>query len=402
MKIRIAALCIILFLFLNSDSMTQKKQVELCVGYYQTEEEAVEQLKRFAASYKNKAEWEKRRETIKKGIITGAELDLIPKEFRTNNFNPIIHSKRILDGYTVENIAIETIPGYYVTGNLYKPARLKDKNPAILCPHGHFNKPENYGRFREGMQLRCASFARMGAFVFTYDMNGYGESNQCLHKHPRAVQIQTYNSMRIVDYLLTLDEVDAERIAVTGASGGGTQTFLLTAVDDRITVSVPVVQVSAHFFGGCVCESGMPVHKSTYHETNNVEIAALAAPRPMLIISDGDDWTKNTPDVEFPYIKNVYRLYGAEDKTENVHLSNEKHDYGISKRKGAYIFLAKHLGLDITKIINKYGEIDEGFVTIMPNEELKVFNRQVERPHNAVMGDDNIDLLFQGKLKNIH
>ena len=355
-------LCIMSFVFINLGVWAQEEKVELRMGHFQTEEEAVKQLEQYASTYSNKEEWEKRAAGIKKGIIKGAELDILLNKYRNNNLNPIIHSKKKLDGYTVENIAIETMPGYFVTGNLYKPAQLKDKNPAILCPHGHWSKPQDLGRFREDMQRRCASFARMGAIVFTYDMHGYGESSiHGKHRIPRTLQIQTWNSLRIVDYLLTLDEVDPDRIAVTGASGGGTQTFLLTAVDDRIAVSVPVVMVSAHFFGGCIGESGMPVHKSKNHETNNVEIAALAAPRPMLLISDGDDWTKNTPKVELPYIKNIYKLFGAEDRVGNLHLVDEKHSYGISKRKGAYRFLAKHIGLDIVKILNTSVDIFEGF-----------------------------------------
>ena len=388
---------IIIFFLFSTILNAQSKKVELCVGYYQTEDEAVQQLKRFASTYSTKEEWEKRASVIREGIIKGAELDRIPEKCRNKDFNPIIHSKKIYDGYTVENIAIESIKGYYVTGSLYKPINLKDKNPAVLCPHGHWRDPEDYGRFREDMQRRCASLARMGAVVFAYDMNGFGESTQCSHNHPRALQIQTWNSMRIVDFLLTLDYIDPERIAVTGASGGGTQSFILTAVDNRIAVSIPVVQISAHFFGGCVCESGMPIHKSEDHETNNVEIAALAAPRPMLIISDGDDWTKNTPTVEFPYIKNVYKFYNVENIVQNFHFADEKHDYGFSKRKAAYKFLAEHLELDINKILNDAREIDESFVTVIPYDDLKVFDKKYKRPDIAVIGDENISLLFEGK-----
>lgn len=200
--------------------------------------------------------------------------------------------------------------------------------------------------------------------------------------------------MRAVDFLLSQKDVDPKRVAVTGASGGGTQTFLVTALDKRIAVCAPVVMVSSYFFGGCVCESGMPIHKGTNIETNNAEIAALAAPRPMIIVSDGKDWTKNVPKVEFPYIKNVYSLYAATNKVENAHFPEEGHDYKFTKRQPVYKFFAKHLALDLSKIINASNEIDESFVTVQPFNDLKVFSDNIKRPPYAIMGNDAVTALF--------
>jgi dienelactone hydrolase len=294
-----------------------------------------------------------------------------------------------MDGYIVENIAIESFPGFYITGNLYRPAEKEEKYAAILSPHGHWHEPDNYGRYRPDMQKRCASLARMGAIVFAYDMVGYGESNKVEHKNPIALLLQTYNSKRVLEYLISRPDVDTTRIGMTGASGGGTQTFILTAIDKRIKVSAPVVQVSAHFFGGCVCESGMPVHKSKDHQTNNVEITALCAPRPLLLVSDGADWTRNTPRVEYPYIQKVYSLYNVEHNIENVHLPLERHDYGYSKRCAAYNFLAYHLKLDANNIPYEDG-YNEDLVEILSNEELKVFPEGVSRPEKELNGIDDV------------
>jgi len=364
----------------------------LCRGNYWTEAEGKAALEKFAATYHNKKEWENRASIIRNGIINGAGLKNWPK---SNSFNTIIHSKRVYDGYTVENIAFESLPGFFVTGNLYRPTKEQSSYAAILSPHGHGTDP----RFGEAVQKRCAALARMGAIVLSYDMVGMGESKQCIHKHTYALSLQVNNSRRAIDFLLGLPKVDPTRIGVTGESGGGTQTFLITALDNRIAVSVPVVMVSAHFFGGCSCESGLPIHKSQDHQTNNVEIAALAAPRPMLLISDGKDWTKNTPEVEFPYIRNVYRLYGSEGLVENFHLADEGHDYGFSKRRAAYQFLARHLRLDLSRIKNSNDEIDESFVTVETRPALEVFNEKHKRPAYAIEGDEAVTNLYKEMFK---
>lgn len=368
----------LVFLFISIHSFAQEDM--LCVGHHWTEDEANLVMKKFESEWNDLDSWEKRASIIKQGIIKGMQLDKMPKI--EGNFNPIIHSTKEMDGYIVENIAIESFPGFYITGNLYRPTTEKDKYAAILSPHGHLQNK----RFTHYMQKRCALLARMGAVVFAYDMVGYAESDQVNHKMPIALLLQTWNSKRVLEYLLSRPDVDPERIGMTGGSGGGTQTFVLTAIDDRIKVSVPVVQVSAHFFGGCVCESGMPIHKSKNHQTNNVEIAALCAPRPLLLISNGNDWTRNTPRIEYPYIQKVYALYDAEHKVENVHLPLEKHDYGFSKRAAAYNFFSHHLKLNSGNVPYDDG-YQEDFIMILPPEDLKVFDAEHPRPSNALQGD---------------
>jgi len=349
-------------------------------GHYWTPDEANLMMKEYASQWSDKKSWEKRAEGIRQGILEGLFWDRMP-DFE-GDFEPIIHSRREMDGYFVENIAIKSFPGFYITGNLYCPANPRERNPAILSPHGHASNK----RLTEDVQKRCAVFARMGAIAFAYDMVGYAESTQTTHRMPIAALLQTWNSKRVLEYLLSRPDVDPNRIGMTGGSGGGTQTFVLTAIDDRIKVSAPVVQVSAHFFGGCVCESGMPIHQSEKHDTNNVELAALAAPRPLLLVSNGADWTRNTPRIEYPYVKSVYALYDAEHKAEHVHLFNEGHDYGYSKRSVVYPFFAHHLGLRYKRIPYDNG-FDESFVTILSPDELYVFNDSHPRPANALRGD---------------
>jgi hypothetical protein len=362
------------------------QEAELCQGNYLTEAAAKHQLAEFARSFTSLEEWKARAGRVRQGILTGAGLLPPPKKCA---LNPVYHSRREYKDYTVENVAFESLPGFFVTGNLYRPGTGKPPYPGILCPHGHFLYPNGGGRFRPDMQTRCALLAKMGAVVFSYDMVGWGDSTQTTHEHPQVLALQLWSGIRCLDFLESLGDIDTRRIGVTGASGGGTQTFLLAAVDERVAVSVPVVMVSAHFFGGCNCESGMPIHRSRSHITNNADIAALAAPRPQLLISCGDDWTKNNPKVEFPYIRNVYRLFGAAELVENVHLAEEGHDYGPSKRAAAYRFFARHLGLDLSKVANPrcYEGIDESGVIIERQELMRVFNKNHPLPARALKTD---------------
>jgi dienelactone hydrolase len=355
----------------------------------QTEQEAKDQLAEFAKTYSNLDQWKNRAATIREGILRGAGLVPLPPK---GDLKPIIHSRREFKGYSVENVAFESLPGFFVTGNLYRPLDGNGPHAGVLCPHGHFPSKDGDGggRFRPDMQYRCATLARMGAVVLAYDMVGWGESNQTTHKDENVLAFQLWNSIRSVDFLLSLKDVDANRIGVTGASGGGTQTFLLTAVDDRVKLSAPVVMVSAHFFGGCQCESGMPIHRSDKHETNNAEIAAMAAPRPLILVSDGKDWTKNVPDVELPYIRNVYKLFKAEDRVQGVFLKDEGHDYGYSKRLPVYKFFAKHLRLNLAPVVKDDGSVEESAVTIQKKEAMMVFTADHPRPDYALKDGQEI------------
>jgi uncharacterized protein len=361
---------ILVFALVSSVAVSQS--ANLTQGAYYTEQEGAEKLNRVQRALSSKKSWEDHADSIKKQILKGMELEIFP--VRTP-LNPKSKSKKLLNGYSVEAIVFESMPGFFVTGNLYRPlGKFKKKSLAvILSPHGHSANLENGPRFSANMQLRCASLAKMGAIVLSYDMVGYGESIQLPHKYEKVMIFQTWNSIRAVDFLLTLPEADPKRIAVTGESGGGTQTFLLTALDNRIKVSVPVVMVSAHFFGGCSCESGMPIHRTGNKVFSNAEIACLAAPRPMLLISDGKDWTKNTETVEYPFAKTVYKLYGSDNLVENAHLKDEGHDYGKSKRLAAYAFLAKHLKLNIENIKSGSDMVNEDSVSIFGKKRLGLF-----------------------------
>ncbi len=310
--------------------------------------------------YNNKTEWEARRDTLRKEVRERLGIDkLLPL---CSKEKPEYSKIRKFDGYTVQNFRLKTVNGHTVCGSIYAPTS-KGKHPLIICPNGHFSN----GRYGKVQQLRLGTLARMGAICVDYDLWGWGESadevGSKAHQTPEAHVMQALNGIRILDWMIQRKDVDTKRIGVNGGSGGGTQTVLLTVLDDRFTAANPVVSVSSWFDGGCPCESGMPIQLAG-GGTCNAELAAMFAPKPMMLVSDGGDWTSTTPELEYPYLQRIYGFYGATDKVSNIHLPKERHDFGDNKRNAVYKFFIDTFNLDASKL-------DESKVTIEDENALR-------------------------------
>jgi dienelactone hydrolase len=343
------------------------------------------ELDRIAAQYSNLQEWEQRKAQLKPCMLEALQLSPLPPAPAST---PVITAERKYDGYSVRNIAIEILPGLYINGSLYKPSKYKGRIPVILNPDGHWQQQ----RYRPDCQYRCAALARMGAMAFSYDLFAWGESllqfEEKDHRRSMSMAIQVLGSIRILDYLLSLKDADTGRVAITGGSGAGSHTVLMTAIDDRIKASAPVVAISSYFYGGCPCESGLPVHACA-NRTDNVEIAAMAAPRPQLLVSDGGDWTDKTPEHDYPYLQKVYAYYNKSGNVSNVHLPTEGHDFGINKRKAIYDFMARNLALNINAA-------DESKITIEQPSAMYVFGDKGERlPANAIHGFAQLEQVWK-------
>ena len=317
--------------------------------------------------YNNKEQWEARRDTLRREVRQRLELDkfldscVVTKDKKGNLVRPVILSKiRKHDGYTTQNICIELTPGQHLFGTIYASLK-KGKHALIVCPDGHWPY-----RYRKDEQQRLGTLARMGAVCVDFDLYGWGESAKEVgdHHSSRAHVYQAACGYVLLDWMLkNRKDIDTERVGVMGGSGGGTHTVMLSLLDERVTASAPVVHLASHFDGGCPCESGMPVQLSA-GGTCEPELAAVIAPKPLLIVSDGGDWTSSVPTLEFPYLQRIYGFYGAQEKVRNVHLPNERHDFRENKRKAVYDFFIDVFGLDRSML-------DESKITIEPEETLK-------------------------------
>jgi len=329
--------------------------------------------------------WAKRSERIRRQLLVATGLWPMPTKTPAQ---AVVHGKVDRPEYTVEKVYLQSFPGHFVTGSLYRPKGRSGRLPGVLCPHGHWAN----GRFydagekkvrqeiehgaekyeaggRHPIQARCVQLARMGCVVFQYDMVGYADSKQLPHRpgareemntpvnwgyfSPQAearlqnmMGLQTYNTIRTLDWFSGLPDVDPERIAVTGASGGGTQTFMLCGIDPRPAVSFPAVMVSTAMQGGCTCENACYLRTGT----SNVEFAALFAPRP-LGMTAADDWTKEMETKGFPELKQHYRMLGGGDRVMLSAHTEFGHNYNYVSRAAMYGWLDKHLKLGVKEPI---------------------------------------------------
>ena len=357
---------------------------------------------------KTKEAWEARAERVRRQLLLATGLWPMPTK---SKLDAVVHGKVDRGDYTVEKVFFESFPGHFVTGNLYRPKQIKGKAPGVLCPHGHWRDGRFYDagekelhkqivvgaeRFDPGgrypIQSRCAKLARMGCIVFHYDMVGYADSVQLPHGpgvrpsmntttdwgyfSPQAelrcqnmMGLQAFNSIRALDWLASLPEVDTSRIAVTGASGGGTQTFVLCAVDPRPAVAFPAVMVSTAMQGGCTCENACYLRIGA----GNVDFAALFAPKP-LGMTAANDWTKEMATKGFPELQKLYEMLGAKDRVKLTAYTHFPHNYNYPSRAAMYAWFNRHLKLGFSDPV-----IEEDFQPLTI-EEMSVWDDAHPKP----------------------
>ncbi len=319
----------------------------------------------------SKAAWDARAGWLREHVLASAGLLPLPEK---TPLGPEIFAEIVHDDYRVAKVYFESLPGFFVTGNLYRPIGA-GPFPAILSPHGHWA----YGRLENtdinSVPGRAINLARQGFVVFTYDAIGYNDSRQLPHTFDGRRErlwglslggLQLWNSIRSIDFLETLPEVRRDAIGATGESGGGTQTFLVAAVDRRIQVAAPVNMISLQMQGGCLCEN-LPGLRL---DATNVEIAGTIAPRPLLMVSATGDWTRATLKEEYPAMRRIYGLFDAGTRVEAVQF-DAPHNYNRDSREAVYAWMARwlqHAPADMKR--------PERSFTVDPLPDLLVFHQR--------------------------
>src|SRR6266404_1201535 len=307
----------------------------------------------------SRREWRQRAQEIREQILVSCGLWPMPHKAA---LQPRIFDRVERDGYTVEKVYFQTLPGFYLGGNLYRPlGRGNRPFPAILNPHGHWKEGRLADNQDGSIPARCINFARQGMIAFSYDMVGFNDTFFVDHgnvsaenfyaRHRRLATnqicqlwnvslmgLQTWNSIRALDFLESLPDVDHKRLACTGESGGGTQTYILGAIDERLAAQAPIVMVSHTMQGGCSCENAPGLRV----EYSNMEIAAAPSPRPQILVAATGDWTKMTLTVEGPSIAHIYDLLNSRDKFDFVRF-DFGHNYNQTSREAVYGWFGKWL-----------------------------------------------------------
>ena len=314
--------------------------------------------------YDDREGWERRREVLTADVRRMMNMDAW-RAATAAEPNVVMSKERRMDGYTVRRFALETLPGVYACGAVYVPVT-KGRHPLIVAPSGHWDG----GRLRPDHQRLMATLARMGAVAVDMDIVGWGDSEtqfgRPIHHTGYSMQLQALWSLCITEWILqSRNDVDVDRIGVTGGSGGATHALLLAMLDERVAAAAPVAHLVAYFDGGCPCESGVPVAQAG-GESCLTELLATLAPKPVLTVSDGGDWTVTYPESEYPFLRRIWDFYGAGDRVTNRHFPDEGHDYGVNKRRAVYEFFADIFGLNLSRA-------DESRVELLPQEELRSF-----------------------------
>ncbi len=365
----------------------------------------------------SKEAWKSRAEKLRRRILVANGLWPMPEK---TPLNAVVHGKIERDGFTVEKVYFESRPGFYVTGQLFRPTKGQGPFPGVLCPHGHGGRLQDAGpkkiltqivngqeRFESSGRFpklaRCAQLARMGCVTFIYDMIGYADNTQLSYqlahrfakqrpemsgptnwglysaqaemRHQTIMGLQTWNSIRALDFLCSLEDVDKSRLGVTGGSGGGTQTILLCAIDERPVVAFPQGMVSTAMQGGCTCENVSLLRIGT----GNVELAALFAPRPMAMTA-ANDWTKDMMTLGYPELRKLYAMLGYPNHVDCEAFLHFPHNYNYVTRARMYSWFNKHLKLGLQEPI-----VEQDFPILSP-DELTVWDKQHPAPANR--GDE--------------
>ena len=304
--------------------------------------------------------WTKEARRLRKKILRDVYLRGWPKEL-VDRKPPIVWGETLKPhkDYVIRKLRYEIYPDYWVPALLYVPTRPAAKTPVVLCPNGHHGGGKAVGY----KQARCANLARRGMMVMNYEFLGMGELGGDWPHSNRGIMDVTglsfagffYIAMsKALDILLAQPCADAKRCAMTGLSGGGWQTIVLSALDTRITHSVPV----AGYMSIKLRLNHMP-DIGDYEQTppnlgvcgGYQALTAMVAPRPMLQILNANDEccfrTDRAKKDIHDELRPVWEAYGAgEDFTFYNNTDPGTHNYDADSRGQLYRFLNKHFGLD--------------------------------------------------------